>query len=271
MAKISPALLVLLQKRMGAKLRTVYAAIQRTAVANRVTNDLGALLLAGEHGISYSRYATREQMEALRVAPSPAPPPASTPKDAVRAPSRKAPAAKKQIAPDNNSIFVVHGRDSDLAADLFAFLRAIGLHPLEWSQATRAAKGANPHVDDIIKKSMETVRGVLVLFSPDEEAKLKKKFCSGADLRKGVGNLQGQSRPNVIFEAGLALGAHSEKTILVQVGEVREISDIAGKHLVSLSNDPEDRKELAHRLKSKLKFNVDLSGGHWLTQGNFDR
>ena len=83
--------------------------------------------------------------------------------------------------------------------------------------------------------------------------------------------MQGQSRPNVIFEAGLALGAHSEKTILVQVGEVREISDIAGKHLVSLSNDPEDRKELAHRLKSKLKFNVDLSGGHWLTQGNFDR
>ena len=35
-----------------------------------------------------------------------------------------------------------------------------------------------------------------------------------------------------LFEAGLALGRHPEKTLLVQVlGKVRGFSDIAGRHL----------------------------------------
>jgi predicted nucleotide-binding protein len=109
------------------------------------------------------------------------------------------------------------------------------------------------------------------MFSPDEEARLKSKFCSPQDNKKGINKLDGQPRPNVIFEAGLALGAHSKKTLLVQVGEVRDISDIAGKHLVHLSNAPASRKELAQRLKTKLKFKVDTTGDAWLTIGNFDR
>ena len=68
MATIDPRLIELLKKRMGAARRTVYAAIQKTAAANRVTRDLGALLLAGEYGISYQRYATPEQMTELRGA-----------------------------------------------------------------------------------------------------------------------------------------------------------------------------------------------------------
>jgi hypothetical protein len=118
---------------------------------------------------------------------------------------------------------------------------------------------------------MNKVQGVLVVFSPDEEARLKSKFCSLRDKRKGLGTLDGQARPNVIFEAGLALGAHSNKTLLVQVGEVRDISDIAGKHLVHLSNTPASRKELAQRLKTKLKFKVNTTGDQWLTIGDFDR
>jgi predicted nucleotide-binding protein len=112
---------------------------------------------------------------------------------------------------NNNSIFVVHGRDGQLNTDMFAFLRAIGLNPLEWSQAIKGAKGANPHIDDVIYDAMEKVQGVLVMFSPDEEARLKSKFCTGLDKKKGFNKLDGQARPNVIFEAGLALGAHSKK------------------------------------------------------------
>jgi predicted nucleotide-binding protein len=132
-------------------------------------------------------------------------------------------------------------------------------------------QSANPHVDEVIYRAMNKVQGVLVVFSPDEEARLKSKFCSLRDKRKGLGTLDGQARPNVIFEAGLALGAHSNKTLLVQVGEVRDISDIAGKHLVHLSNTPASRKELAQRLKTKLKFKVNTTGDQWLTIGDFDR
>jgi predicted nucleotide-binding protein len=165
----------------------------------------------------------------------------------------------------------VHGRDAQLNTDMFAFLRAIGLNPLEWTQAIKGAKGANPHVDEIIYSAMEKVQGVLVMFSPDEEARLKTDFCTLLDKKRGFHKLDGQARPNVIFEAGLALGAHSKKTLLVQVGDVRDISDIAGKHLVHLSNSAASRKELAQRLKTKLKFKVDTTGTDWLTIGDFDR
>ncbi|WP_213741070.1 hypothetical protein [Bradyrhizobium sp. dw_411] len=69
----------------------------------------------------------------------------------------------------------------------------------------------------------------------------------------------------------LALGAHSDKTILVQVGDIRDISDIAGKHMVHLSNSFASRKHLADRLESKLKFKVDLTGTTWQDVGNFNR
>jgi len=268
MTTIDSRLIELLKKRMGTANRTVYSAIQKTAAANRVTRDLGALLLAGEHGISYQRYATNEQMAALRGAPMHVLQPEPihpTPR------GRPRPTKRPIVTINNNSIFVVHGRDIQLNTDIFAFLRAIGLNPLEWSQAIKSAKGANPHVDDVIYGAMEKVWGVLVMFSPDEEARLKRKFCSPLDKKKGLNKLDGQARPNVIFEAGLALGAHSKKTLLVQVGSVRDISDIAGKHLVHLSNSAASRKELVQRLTTKLNFKVDTTGTDWLTIGNFDR
>jgi predicted nucleotide-binding protein len=259
MPNINPRLMQMLKKRMGAAESTVYAAIQKTAAANRVRRDLGALLLAGENGISYERYATSEQMAELRgTTPYRAEPIKIRPSKTKFRPSKEftedAARSRRTIKKKparTNSIFVVHGRDGDLNADMFAFLRAIGLNPLEWSQAIKSAKGANPHIDDVIQRAMHKVQGVLVMFSPDEEARLKPRFCSRDDKKKRFDKLDGQARPNVIFEAGLALGAHSNKTLLVQVGNVREISDIAGKHLVHLSNSPVSRKELAQRLQTR--------------------
>jgi CAP12/Pycsar effector protein, TIR domain len=34
-------------------------------------------------------------------------------------------------------VFVVHGRNSAVRSAMFAFLRAIGLHPIEWSEAVK--------------------------------------------------------------------------------------------------------------------------------------
>jgi hypothetical protein len=130
-------------------------------------------------------------------------------------------APKKPIVTiSNNSIFVVHGRDVQLSTDMFAFLRSIGLNPLEWSQAIKDAKGANPHVDEVIYGAMQKVQGVLIMFSPDEEARLKTKLCSPLDKKKGLNKLDGQARPNVIFEAGLALGAHSKKAENDMIGKL---------------------------------------------------
>ena len=163
---------------------------------------------AGEYGISYQRYATAEQMADLRGTPVHAPPASAPTPSGRRAPDVS---RKPVVTIANNSVFVVHGRDVQLNADISHFYGRYVLNPLEWSQAIKTAKGANPHVDDVINQAMDTVQGVLVMFSPDEEARLKTQFASASDKKKNLHKLDGQARPNVIFEAGLALGAHSKK------------------------------------------------------------
>jgi predicted nucleotide-binding protein len=111
------------------------------------------------------------------------------------------------------------------------------------------------------------VQAVVVLFSPDEIAYLKEQFWSASD-KQSDGKAAGQARPNVLFEAGLALGAHPEKTVIVQVGKVRPFSDIAGKHLVKLTNDTGKRNDLANRL-AKIGCAVNKIGNDWMTAGTF--
>jgi len=141
---------------------------------------------------------------------------------------------------------------------------------MEWAHAVQTAKGTNPYIGDILDSAMAKARAVVVLFSPDELAYLKEEFCSREE-RKTEGKAQGQPRPNVLFEAGLALGAHPEKTLIVQVGKVRGFSDIAGKHLVRLTNDTARRNELVNRLEKILGNTVNRKGSDWMTAGDFGR
>jgi hypothetical protein len=70
------------------------------------------------------------------------------------------------------------------------------------------------------------------------------------------------------LEAGMALGKHPERTIIVQIGAIRTISDLTGRHIVYLRNDVEARKTLLNRLKT-AGCDVDFTGNDWLTAGNF--
>jgi predicted nucleotide-binding protein len=263
--RIPPKLLEKLVKTLGVTPRRVYRLIEERATANHFSSVLGALLLASENGISIQRFATDDQFAILRGAPRAAPVQAAAGHSPVAVKKPSAPRKPKVRTTKDNSIFVVHGRDTKLNDDIFGFLLAIGLNPKEWSQAIKDAKGANPNVGQVINNAMKQARGVLVMFSPDEDAKLKSKFCGLKDKKRGLDKLDGQARPNVLFEAGLALGAHPDKTLLVQVGDTREISDIGGMHLIHLGDDAASRKELAQRLATKLKFKVNTTGTLWLS------
>jgi predicted nucleotide-binding protein len=267
---INQELFAKLKKKLGVGQARVYERIQKIALRHHVSNHVASLSLAADSGIPYRKYSTPDDRAELRAAflghvPVVQPGPAPTPTK----PSQSRAGVRPKAAKDN-SIFVVHGRDAKLTEDMYALLRALGLAPVEWSKAISQAKGANPNVGDVVNKALKRAQGILVLLSPDEDAKLQSKFCSSKDKRDGLHRLQGQPRPNVILEAGIALGVHSDKTLLVQVGDVRDISDMAGKHILHLSNKPASRKELAQRLR-KLGFKVDTIGDTWLTVGNFDR
>ena len=168
------------------------------------------------------------------------------------------------------TVFVVHGRDMVLRDSMFAFLRSIELDPLEWEQAVRRARrGTNPFVGDVIDEVMDQAQAVLVLFSPDDLVQLKDQFVDKHE-KQSEGRPQGQARPNVLFEAGLAMGRHQVKTVLIEIGSVKRFSDIGGRHMLRFNGSPESRHDLVGRLKM-LNCDLDVDGRRdWMKVGTFE-
>lgn len=168
-------------------------------------------------------------------------------------------------ATDPASVAVVHGRDVRLSKDMFTFLRALHLRPIEWGAAIkRVGKGA-PYVGEVVDALFRDTQAVVVLLTGDDLAQLRPELRRKSD--RGEDAARPQPRPNVLFEAGIAFGRMPERTILVQVGEIREISDLAGRHVVHLV-DATSRHDLANRLEA-AGCPVDRSGSDWLTSGTF--
>ena len=168
---------------------------------------------------------------------------------------------------DKSRVFVVHGRNEKMRRALFDFLRAIDLKPIEWSEAVALTGKPSPFVGEILDAAMQYAQAIIVLFTGDDQARLRDEFLwvnDPAYEREATP----QSRPNVIFEAGMALGRYPERTILVQVGILRPFSDIAGRHFIRLKNSSKSRQELAQRL-GLAGCDVDLSGIDWHDAGAF--
>jgi predicted nucleotide-binding protein len=169
--------------------------------------------------------------------------------------------------PNKSRVFVVHGRNEKMRRALFDFLRAIDLKPIEWGEAVALTGKPAPYIGEILDAAMHYAQAILVLFTGDDLVRLKDEFLWVNDPAYEKKTTP-QSRPNVIFEAGLALGKYPNRTILVQVGILRPFSDIAGRHFIRLRNSSKSRQELAQRLKL-AGCDVDLSGTDWHDAGLF--
>jgi hypothetical protein len=172
------------------------------------------------------------------------------------------------MAKDPRKVFVIHGRDDKLRDSIFAFLRALGLSPIEWSQAIKATGNPAPFIGEVLEAAFSEAQAAVVLLNGDDMAYLHVGLQRehDPDYEKQP---TPQARPNVLFEAGMAFGRHPSQTILVQVGTIRPFSDIAGRHVVRLSNAAQQRHELANRLQV-AGCKVDQSGQDWYSAGNFD-
>jgi predicted nucleotide-binding protein len=173
------------------------------------------------------------------------------------------PAAERERA---REVFVVHGRNEQGREAMFTFLRSIGLYPIEWAQAIRWTGHASPYIGQVLDTAFDRAQAVIVLMTPDEIAYLQPAFGQGPADRET--QPAAQARPNVLFEAGMAMGRDAQRTVLVELGVVRPFSDVAGRHAVRLTNDVQKRKDLAQRLQD-AGCAVDLSGTDWLTAGDF--
>jgi hypothetical protein len=161
----------------------------------------------------------------------------------------------------------VYGRDDSAKREIFRFLRAIGLKPIDFSEAIESTGKASPYIGEVLEVAFAQAQAVLVMMTPDDEARLREPLRTSDD-EPFESQLTGQPRPNVIFEAGMALGLFADRTVLVELGKLRPISDISGRHVIRLKNSHYSKQQLANRLQN-AGCAVDLKGD-WLDEGNFE-
>ena len=168
---------------------------------------------------------------------------------------------------DPKCVFVVHGRNAVARDEVFKFLKALGLEPLEWSEAIKRTGAGSPYIGKVLDTAFETAQAVLVLMTPDEIACLDKAYAE-VD-RDPECEPSPQPRPNVLFEAGMAIGRREERTIIVEFGSIRPFSDIAGRHVIRLDGSIASRKEIKSRLET-ARCDVFVEDDSWQKVGNLN-
>lgn len=267
---IDTRLLAAIRARLGKSRAAVYRSIAEQSARLGVRPEIAALEVASLAGVNFQRFATEEQLERLRAAR------ASTPTSAHSSPAAPAPAAvrtkalnsRRKVKPPGKAVWIVHGRDERLRRAIADFVRSLGLEPLEWSSAVKATRKGSPYPGEVLDKAFAKASAVIVLLTPDDEARLKP-----VHWRKGEEayekRLMGQARPNVLFEAGMAFGTHPSQTVLVEVGKSRPFSDTLGRLVVRMNDSAAKRKELADRLAAAGCVVDTSTNNAWMEAGDF--
>ena len=183
--------------------------------------------------------------------------------------SEKETTATESRPPANaREVFVVHGRNDAARAAMFAFLRSIHLIPLEWNVAREDTGKPSPYIGEILQAAFSRAHAVVVLLTPDDEVRLKSEFKIDGDPPHET-QLTGQARPNVLFESGMAMGRQPDRVVLVELGNLRPFTDVAGLHIVRMDGSSQRRQELAQKLRT-AGCPVNLDGQDWHTDGDFE-
>jgi Predicted nucleotide-binding protein containing TIR-like domain len=82
---------------------------------------------------------------------------------------------------DPKKVLVVYGRNEDARRAMFSFLRAIGLEPLEWTQAVSLTADGSPYVGQILDRAFTAAQAVVVLVTGDDLARLETRYLQESD------------------------------------------------------------------------------------------
>ncbi len=175
-------------------------------------------------------------------------------------------ASKVMTTNNGNKIFVVHGRDLRIRDRMFTFLRSIALEPIEWAEAVMMTGKPSPYIGEILETAFSRAQAIVVLLSGDDEARLREELRGVNEAAYEIG-LTPQARPNVLFEAGMAMAYSPDRTVLVEFGQLRPFSDVAGRHSVKMDGSSKKRQELAQRLQQAGCL-VKMSGTDWHNAGD---
>jgi predicted nucleotide-binding protein len=171
--------------------------------------------------------------------------------------------------PDPRKVFVISGRDSEATQAVCDFLRDLDLHPLLWEELVAATGSGSPYTGEVVTRAFNEGRAVVAILTPDDEARLHPTLHSEheEDYER---EYTGQPRPNVLFEAGMALIAQPDRTILVEIGRLRPVSDLTGRNTVRLGASAAPLLALKQRLSS-AGCAVQDSNPAWMNTDRFAR
>ncbi|AOR32422.1 hypothetical protein BFF78_16310 [Streptomyces fodineus] len=165
-------------------------------------------------------------------------------------------------SPDRSrNVFVVHGRDEEVRTKMFGLLRRLDLRPLEWEDLVRATGKTAPFLGEVVAKAPEQAQAALVLLTPDDIVQLHPEL-RGANEPSYETQPTGQPRPNVLIELGMVLMAYPERTLMVEVGELRAIADLAGRNVIRFDGSEAALSKIVQRLKL-AGCTVDDTGSEW--------
>ncbi|KPI02336.1 Nucleotide-binding protein, TIR-like protein [Actinobacteria bacterium OK074] len=192
-----------------------------------------------------------------------------------------APAVEKQEQPSGpgtptvpsddvraRSVFVVHGRDEEVRSAMFGLLRRLDLRPLEWEQLVRATGKTAPFLGEVVAHAPSQAQAALVLLTPDDIAKLHPQLLGDRE-RDDETQLTGQPRQNVLIELGMVLMAYPERTVIVEVGHLRQAADTAGRNVIRFDGSEESLMKIVARLKV-AECQLDDSRPDWRDTSYFE-
>jgi len=180
---------------------------------------------------------------------------------------RKRTKAKNGV--DKRRVFVVYGRNPQARTAIFEFLRSIDLAPMEWEEVIASTGNPSPFIGDALEKGFSMAQAAVVVFTGDDMARVGRRFLKPDDTNEEK-ILKAQPRPNVLFEAGMAMGRYPKRTVFVSIGPYRKFTDLDGRHLVQLSNARTNRTALADRLRAVGCAVKTTNRADWLKAGDFD-
>lgn len=127
---------------------------------------------------------------------------------------------------DRSRVLIVHERESVGVKEVARLIERLGLKPILWEEALDRSGLWFPSFVERFRSGLDVAQGVVVI------------------LEGG----SGEPAANVAFEAGLALGLAGPRTVIVQIGDQRLPSDLAGVKILRLRSTLESARALQEAL-----------------------
>jgi predicted nucleotide-binding protein len=175
--------------------------------------------------------------------------------------------AQEREPPRGRKVFLVHGRDHAARETLAELLKAFDLEVVSWPEAAAHAGGGTPDTGDVVAAGLRLADAVVVLLTPDDVGYVRPDRHEPDDDPHDL-EPTGQARLNVVFQAGIATALAKRRTVLVEVGAVRGMTDLDGVDVLRMNDTVDRRRDLAARLR-EAGLAVDLRGDAWRTAGSF--